>query len=278
MTLLSRVSAVYEREGLSGVLQRVYRELRRHTVWPIFDAIDSMIARGQRDQFLHHNDFFFEELSVTRAAVLARHQEIVKKTGLPVEEMESLHETFFAALEVSGFRPKNILEIGTDRGNATVFLSALFPEASIISVELPADDPIYHIWHWEGREKHEAMLSEKLDRPNITLMRTNTMKLMEKNLPDFDLIWLDGGHEFPEVAWDHFFSMQKLKKGGWVFSDDIYFPGAWDIRKRPEYIHPFQVIDYYNKRMTNGFRFLIKREDDTQSIKNTKYIAFWQNV
>lgn len=63
-----------------------------------------------------------------------------------------------------------------------------------------------------------------------------------------DLIWLDAGHQFPEVAWDHFYCLSTLTPSGWLLSDDI----------EPD--KPCgQTLRYFEER---GFdvRYLLKRE------------------
>ena len=36
----------------------------------------------------------------------------------------------------------------------------------------------------------------------------------------FELIWIDGGHDFPVVAWDTMFAYNRLKEGGFIFMHD----------------------------------------------------------
>ena len=219
-----------------------------------------------------HNDFFFNELGVKREACEKEFQRAMREAGIEINQKESFHRLAFAALAVSGFPPANILELGTNKGETSKYLSCLFPNAKIYTVELPLDDPLYigetgigaHMWPGT-----EDKLQKSIENKNIVSIRINTAFLHEQDFPKFDLIWVDAGHRYPEVAWDHFFCIQHLSPGGWLFSDDVYKPS--DRPNQPIY----EVIDYYNKRMPAKFQFLLKREDAYQFVKRPKYLAYF---
>ena len=233
------------------------------------------IRRGSSDevrrQAAHHNDRFFSELGVERATATEVWRRTSGQLGLSTPAAPSIHRLAFAALQVSGFRPRHILELGTSTGQTTLYLSGLFPEATVVTVELPDSDPIYRQWHPRGRGA-----AENLRRANIVPLRINTAFIGKENLPEFDLIWLDAGHFFPEVAWDHVYCLQKLAAGGWVFSDDVRFPDNATTRKRPETLDVWTVIEYFNTRQRDQFRFLLKREEPDSFVLDPKYIAYLQ--
>lgn len=205
-----------------------------------------------------------------RSASEARHIETMKRAGIDVTPEESFHRIAFAALETRGFRPKNILELGTNRGRTSSFLSHLFAEATVYTVELPSSDPLYADLHL-FRDRYveiEASIEQLTGRPNVVVCRVNTAFLPQTELPDFDLIWLDAGHHYPEVAWDHFYCLHKLAPGGWLFTDDVAMP------RRRRRGHIYDTIDYYNKRMNPKFRFLLKRESAYQYLLRPKFLGF----
>lgn len=182
----------------------------------------------------------------------------------------SVHMTLFAAIAASGFRAANILEVGTGSGQTTRFLADLFPEAKIHTIELPADDPIYGP---NAGGFDQGRLAQFLDLPQITAHHSNSAFLNELNLPDFDLIWLDGGHVFPEVAWDHFYCLAKLRKGGWLLSDDIRLPGNPLYDRYEGSTDAYETLRYYAERTGHDFYLAIKRTDLQRNLFDPKYVG-----
>jgi len=182
----------------------------------------------------------------------------------------SSHFLAFASLKASGFTPKNILEIGTGSGQTTRVLADLFPKANVHTIELPLSDPIY------GENAggfNQEQRNQFLDLPRITAHSCNSAFMFDIDLPDFDLIWLDGGHVFPEVAWDHFYCLSKLRPGGWVFTDDIRFPDNPLYRIYEGSTDAYETLAYYAKRTTHRSFFLIKRTDLHRNLFDPKYVA-----
>ena len=246
---------------LAGTIRSTLRTIRTRRGW----------SDDVRRQVANYNDPFFNDLGVDRATATDVWLRTSVQLGLSTSAVPSIHRLAFAALQVSGFRPRHILELGTSTGKTTLYLSALFPEATLVTVELPDSDPIYKRWHPRGRGA-----AENLRKPNIVPLRINTAFIEKEKLPEFDLIWLDAGHFFPEVAWDHFYCLQKLTAGGWVFSDDVRFPDNATTRKRPETLDVWTVIEYFNARQRDQFRFLLKREEPDSFVSDPKYIAYLQ--
>jgi predicted O-methyltransferase YrrM len=229
-----------------------------------------------REQVAHYNDFFFQELGIRRENAVARYQRVGRAVGIDVsDKTASVHQLAFAALYESGFRPRAILELGTYLAETTAFLAELFPEARVYTVELPDQDPLYQKFHPPGSKRHDRAVAERLARPNIVALRLNTSRLMEPDLPDFDLIWLDAGHYFPEVAWDHFYCMHRLAPDGWLFSDDVRLPDSPLARRRPNVLDVYTVLQYYNERQTEPFKLLLKREDVQLFLTDPKYIGYF---
>jgi predicted O-methyltransferase YrrM len=258
--------------------RRFRRALYARGIRPLEKGWRRILARREKDRIHGFNDFFLRELGVSRSDVSALHERICAACGMVVRREESRHRFFFAALKVSGFAPSTILEIGTEYGETTIYLSELFPEARITTIDLPKDDPIYADWHPEGAEHQRRKLAERLQRPNVSSLQVNTVWLQGQDFPRFDLIWLDGGHEYPEVAWDHFYCVDKLAAGGWLFSDDVFLPGSHGSRRDPGKSHPYAVISYFNARLENEFRLLLKREALVEPLADAKYIAAWHRT
>ena len=83
--------------------------------------------------------------------------------------MFSEHWTAAAALSATNVR--RILELGTFDGEFTHFLSLLFPEAEIVTLDLPDDSPIFIAGYGRGDPerlaKFLARRADMLNRPNI---------------------------------------------------------------------------------------------------------------
>jgi predicted O-methyltransferase YrrM len=227
------------------------------------------------------NDHFFSYLGVARKDAEYVLEETRQKVPLLEADVhvqsqapQSTHLLAFSALKVAGFEPASILEIGTYLGYTTCFLSHLFERATIYTTALPADDPVFDDYHILDAPGVADVYRKRLDRANIDIIQKNSGFLWQEKLPDFDLIWLDGGHQYPVVAWDHFYSLSKLAAGGWLFSDDIVEPSSDTESPYEPRFHAFHTIDYYNARMKNKFQYLLKREDAGTYLYARKYIAY----
>ena len=218
----------------------------------------------------------FEEIGVSQTDAISTAKAIEPKLKLDpgAVYVERIHAQIFAALKLSGFRPKNILELGTNQGVSSAYLAELFSSAHIFTVDLPANDPAFPLLHPEGEAEYSERTQSRLGGyTNVTTLRLNTSTLMEQDLPDFDLIWLDAGHEHPDVSWDHFYSINKLKPNGWLLSDDILFPGNFLHRHDPRHFHATEVVEYFNRRLPYKFKFIPKRCEPEQHLIFRKYIA-----
>jgi len=145
---------------------------------------------------------------------------------LNTEIDDSEHTTFFAALSVA----KNItriLEIGTYNAKNARLLSNLFPQATIVTMDLPDNDPLFvnsyrrndtNVLHAFITERN-AILSEC---HNVQAVQKNSLALSLDAFGDFDLIWVDGAHGYPVVPIDIANSLRLLAKGGVMLCDDVW--------------------------------------------------------
>lgn len=214
---------------------------------------------------------FMAQLGVTAEAADDAAERACNTIGAPYSRLyTSAHYKMIAAIALSGFKPATILEIGTGAGQATRFLAEVFPDAKVHTVELPHDDPIYGP-NTKGFDL--ARRANFLDLPQITAHEKNSAFLSELNLPDFDLIWLDGGHVFPEVAWDHYYCMSKIRKGGWILTDDVRLPNNPLYRVYEGSTDAYQALRYYAERTAHRFFLIIKRTDAHRNMFDPKYVG-----
>lgn len=141
--------------------------------------------------------------------------------NLRAERTIRLCDVYFAMVALHHPHVKKILEIGTGSGRATILLSKLFPEANVWTFDIPEDDPSF------GRlGKKEGNREEIRDRmqliENIVYFEKNSFFLSAMTfLPNyFDLIFIDGGHEYPSVAWDLAYGYGHLNRKGFMFIHD----------------------------------------------------------
>lgn len=178
---------------------------------------------------------------------------------------DSVHWKLFSALSVIMDKKKiRILEIGTYDGNFTKIISNLFKNSEIVSVDLPIDDPILtETYNRENSESLKIFLNTQKNNTsskNITLIKTNTLFLMDKlnKKEKFDIIWVDGGHLFPEVAWDICQCFHLLNNGGYMLCDDVIKSNG-NYKTKYVSTESFKVLKYLDERYSSKNTFFLKR-------------------
>lgn len=173
---------------------------------------------------------------------------------------DSVHWLLFAAI-YEMLSHTRILEIGTFDGSFSAILSELIPDSSITTIDLPDDDPImrssYHRENDEDFRNYQARLKRNLASPRITALKVNSLFLLDHVQGQFDLIWVDGGHSYPDVAWDMSNAWHLCRPGGYVLCDDILL----DTSIRNDYVSgdSAQVIDYLAQRAHIQPMYFLKR-------------------
>jgi predicted O-methyltransferase YrrM len=137
----------------------------------------------------------------------------------------SLHFEIVAAINEQ-YRPLNILEIGTHDGYFSRYLSILFPKAVITTVELPFTDSGTKVANAHRIQKQNYGNNEDIRSYNIDdLSNVNQIfsdsTLLTFNTSQYDLIWVDGDHTFPVVAFDIINAIRMISSNGWILVDDI---------------------------------------------------------
>lgn len=140
---------------------------------------------------------------------------------------DSSHWLVFTALSLKNPNIERILEFGTFNGFFTSLLTELFPKAQVTTVDLPASDPLLKAYF---RRDNPEVLREYLQTQKKNLSSSDRIRLVSVNslflleaLRDqiFDLIWVDGGHVYPEVAVDLANAYALCREGGLIFCDDV---------------------------------------------------------
>jgi len=189
----------------------------------------------------------------------------------------SIHLVLFSAISIS-HDIDNILEIGTFNGKTTKILSKLFPKSKITTIDLPESDPLLR--NTNNRldqrvyKQYKYELNNNILAENIEFIETNSVFLPEICKKKYDLIWVDGGHLYPEIAWDLCNAYHLCKKNGFILCDDVI------INKKgykTNYVSPDSkvVLDYITNRTNDTIEYYIKKEAPRISAnpRKRKYVA-----
>ena len=197
-----------------------------------------------------------------------------------IDGTDSVHWLLFSCLSLTdwGRNVRNILEIGTFRGKTTSILKQLFPNAEVVTCDLPEDDPILQSSYRRGDaaalEEYKTVRDSRVCVPGIKFVEQNSFFLPAAAPGPYDLIWMDGGHLYPEVAWDMCNAWHMCKPGGIIMCDDVFtHPNAGDGVYGNLDSH--SVIEYLRVRVAADIRYFLKRENPQWSAdeKNRKFVA-----
>jgi len=193
------------------------------------------------------------------------------------DSMASVHWLLFACL-AGKEKTTRILEIGTFTGETTAVIARLFPEAEIVTLDLPGDDPILRSTYQRLESAKFAAYEERLisntSAPNVKLIRRNSFFVPEIVEGRFDLVWVDGGHLYPEIAWDLCNAYHLLRPGGVLMCDDV-IPDSNGLRD--SYVSPdsHAVLRYITERTHDPMWLFLKRIASEWSAdpRERKYVA-----
>jgi hypothetical protein len=191
------------------------------------------------------------------------------------DPMLSWHYHLFAGLK-DYFENKNIniLEIGTFNGQFTNFISEIYEDAQIITIDLNANNKQF--LNSYGREKkldgYLEFRRKNLFRKNINFIELNSIHIKkyfyEKK---FDLIWIDGDHLNPQVTIDIINSLDLLNKDGIICTDDVIMNVKF---KKDKFVsnEGFFTLKHLEDNQILKNYYLIKRIRKSNAI-NKKYIS-----
>lgn len=189
----------------------------------------------------------------------------------------SWHYHLFVGLKFYfGNKKINILEIGTHNGNFVNFISRLYGEGYITTIDLDeSDNQFINTYDREKKVKLDKFLElrkDNLKRKNINFIKLNSLnikKFFDKK--KFDLIWIDGDHLNPQVTIDIIHSLDLLKNDGIICTDDVIIDSNF---KNDQYVSSdgFQTLKHLENNGLIINYFLIKRIRKNNT-NNKKYIS-----
>lgn len=170
----------------------------------------------------------FKSIGLDREAGLEKLNSILTECyGISYSEnnaMFSEHLPLFAAIAVANRDIGNILEIGTHDGRTSKILSLLFPQAEILTIDLPDDSPVFSDTYGRSDDVDAFVVSrdkQLKDCKNLKYTAMNSIELVNQT-GKFDLIWIDGAHGYPVIAMDIINSYRLSKQGAYVVIDDVW--------------------------------------------------------
>ncbi len=242
--------------GKFGVIRKT---LRRMFDWVRMTAY---VWASDQEKIVENEYSKYRDLGVNYVQGQKKLEETLNKTIDPLET--SSHMIFFSALSAATTNISSILEIGTFRGETTNLLSKLFPTGHITTIDLPVSDPIYRNSYLGARgnatrqEAYNKTLTQNLSPNNVSFIETNSFFLLSFLDRKFDLIWLDGGHFYPEIAWDACQAYWLCRPGGMIIFDDVLLdPKARTTDKLSRAV--FEVVTYIVNRTDCKVTYLLKR-------------------
>ena len=189
----------------------------------------------------------------------------------------SWHYHLFTGLkQYFGNKKINILEIGTHRGNFSNFISKVYSESQIITIDLDENDNQFVNYFDRGlKKKLDELLKlrkKNLDRKNIKFIKLNSLNIKKYFDKKFDLIWVDGDHLNPQVTIDIINSLDLLNNDGILCTDDVIID---DKSQLNTYIsnESFLTLKHLEDNGIVKNLYLIKRIKISNSFKK-KHISF----
>lgn len=187
---------------------------------------------------------------------------------------DSIHWLLAASI-VQRFAPMRILELGTFTGEFTALLSRLYPQAEVVTVDLPDSDPLLQRTYGRKKStKYEMEIAKRkvnLDHPNIKPVRCNSFFLLDSVEGPFDVVWVDAGHRFPDVAWDLCNAFHLVRRGGIILVDDVTIDPSF----RSATLGPDCdiVLRYVAERVPITIRYFLKRRNEEAYLVQKEYVV-----
>ena len=179
------------------------------------------------------------------------------------DEFEYTHDWFSGTIPVwnaifDQHKPRNLLEIGSFEGRSACYIiekcAAIIGGGATLtcvdtwegSVEHQSGGPVASVMsEVERRFDHNTTiaLSKASNRVTLRKIKQSSHDAMAKmiaagQLQSFDLIYIDGSHEAPDVLADAVLAFQLLRPGGVMIFDDylwsMHRPGTQDVLLMPK--------------------------------------------
>jgi predicted O-methyltransferase YrrM len=216
-----------------GFLGKLVRRARLSFNYRV-GRLQSRILCEFKERSLPHKDRVREQsakfaaLGLDRTAGIAAIDSALRESGLgnfsEDDDMFSEHLVLLGALSLKMPEARNVMEIGTYDGRTALMLSHLFPAATITTIDLPPSDPVYSSSYEVARTKQFVEKRDEVLRRNsrVKFVEANSLSLTgDRGDTGFDIVWVDGDHDFPVVGIDLANAVRLLRTGGYLLCDDV---------------------------------------------------------
>ena len=191
----------------------------------ICELKEPRLSRRERER---EQDAKFAALGLDRRAGVAAIDKALRDSGLGSfsedDDMFSEHLVLLGALSVKLPDARNVMEVGTYDGRTALMLAHLFPQATITTLDLPPTDPVYLSSYEVARTKQFVTKRDEILRrnPRVKFVEVNSLRLTnDAGSTGFDVVWVDGDHDFPVVGIDLANAVRLLRPGGYLMCDDV---------------------------------------------------------
>ena len=234
-------------------LNKLYNIFRSLYYRVVFD--EKKLLDEQKQNFIKNNWDYDKSLDYLNKILSENKLDLFDDSG---DSMLSQHLIVFAALR--NFKPKRILEIGTYDGKTSFLLSKFFVDSQIITFDLD-ENSAYFNYNWkDADDKHKINFLQKrnqnLNQKNIKFIKDNSFNIPQYKLSNFDLIWVDGDHTFPVLAWDICNAYHLLNSKGIMICDDIFLKQSFSYEKQSDV---YEILEYLKGEGILDIRFVLKR-------------------
>ena len=194
-------------------------------VWAVIKSRIANLGYGSQERALETERLAsqFAAIGLNYAAAKACAAQTVSRGNFGRSDNSQHYELFAGISQVCN--PQRVLEIGTFKGECTAFLATLFPHAYIETWDLPeVRDGGMKSYVDEFERHYNDQRATRLNniggRANVHQIEQDSIGLLKETLA-FDLIWVDGDHTFPVVAFDLINALRISGPTSWIAVDDI---------------------------------------------------------
>lgn len=273
-----RVYLLYSYKMLNKLKKHIFSPI--NSVKKIIYTFQSLILEiyYKESVFQRKQDKIFSELGLDRNEGL-KIFEIQKKERKAFETpMSSEHKVLFASISCKK-NYKDILEIGTHDGKNALYLSQIFPNSKVTTIDLPEDDKLFtSSYERNSKEKRDKFCKER-DKilscsKNIFFKKMNSLELCNSK-ETYDLIWVDGAHGYPYVSIDITNSIRLLNENGLLICDDVWKTKPYNQDDTYHSIASYDTLMALQEAKVLKFNTIYKRLDKKNNAneKFRKFIA-----
>jgi len=236
------------------------------------------------DKHIEEQNSLFLKLKLNRTEGLKIFENEKNNNKIFNSPMSSEHKVLFAAISASKKNIHEILEIGTYDGENAYFLSKIFPETKITTIDLK--DESEHFIKSYNRENIEERKKFCLNRDKL-LSLSNNINFEEMNSLDlsfslnkYDLIWVDGAHGYPFVTIDITNSIRLLKNDGLLICDDVWKSKPIIQDAMYNSLATFETLKAFRDNKMIEFETIFKRLDkfNNSNKKLRKFISIVKKI